>query len=176
MEVNTQKVSNAELPHNQGRVQLGCISVNPAAISMRLVRIRMPYREFTGVFFYKHIHRADLFLPPSKKRKVERSFLRRVLLTNHSVAPAESALKSALMFKKARRVSAGHIPLLEVQFLIKFLQDFGFAVYAGQVHGGISIKEITQFKIGTAGYNLRLNSTFLDGTAAPRKMVSQVAK
>ena len=96
--------------------------------------------------------------------------MRRVLLTNHSVAPAESALKSALMFKKARRVSAGHIPLLEVQFLIKFLQDFGFAVYAGQVHGGISIKEISQFKKGTAGYNVQLNSTFLDGTVAPRKM------
>ena len=102
--------------------------------------------------------------------------MRRVLLTNHSVAPAESALKSALMFKKAGRVSAGQVPLLEVQFLIKFLQDFGFAVYAGQVHGGISIKEITQFKTSTAGYNLQLNSTFLDGTAAPRKMVSQVAK
>ena len=97
--------------------------------------------------------------------------MRRVLLTNHSVAPAESALKSALMFKKARRVSAGQVTLLEVTFLIKFLQDFGFAVYAGQVHGGISIKEITQFKTGTAGYNLQLNSTFLDGTAAPRKMV-----
>ena len=94
-----------------------------------------------------------------------------MLLTNHSVAPAESALKSALMFKKARRVSAGQIALLEVQFLIKFLQDFGFAVYAGQVHGSVSIKEITQFKTGTAGYNLQLNSTFLDGTAAPRKMV-----
>ena len=62
-------VVNAELPHNQGRVQLGRISGNPAGISMRLVRIGMPYREFTGVFFYKHIHRADLFLPIIEKKE-----------------------------------------------------------------------------------------------------------
>ena len=60
---------NAELPRNQGRVQLGRISGNPAGISVRLVRIRMPYREFTGVFFYKQIHRADLFLPVIEKKE-----------------------------------------------------------------------------------------------------------
>jgi hypothetical protein len=29
----------------------------------------MPHREFTGVFFYKHIHRADLFLPVIEKKE-----------------------------------------------------------------------------------------------------------
>ena len=97
--------------------------------------------------------------------------MRGVLRTNHSVAPPGSALKSTMKFKRQKRVSASRPLMIEHHLLIKFLKDFGFAEYAGQLHGSIRIIGITHTKSGTSGYALAVQSTHADGTTAPRKMV-----